>query len=140
MRSTNYTGIIGAILVIAGGFCPMLRLPIIGNWNYWDLEVVLASIVYLFAALGLFASVSGKPGLLKFSGWAALIVIVFTLVAVHFKVNDSFSFIPFKKLAAYATRLVKYKWLGWSLLALGAILMIVAGRKKNIEEVPVVKN
>ena len=109
----------------------MLHLPIIGNWNYWDIEVVLASIVYVLAALGILASVSGKPGLLKFSGWAALVVVLFTLAAVTFKVHDSFSFIPLKKLAAVAERLVKFRWIGWAMLLAGAVLMIIGGRQKE---------
>jgi len=129
MTSVNYTGVLGALLIIAGGFSPMLHLPIIGNWNYWDIEVVLASLVYVFAALGILASINGKPGLLRFSGWAALVVVLFTLVAVHFKVNDSFSFIPFKKLASAAAGLVKYRWTGWILLIIGSVLMVVGGKR-----------
>ena len=131
MKSTNQYGIIGAILVITGGLMPMLRLPIIGNWNYWDLEPVLASIVYLFAGLAISASVTGKPGLLKFSGWAILVVVAFTLLAVYFKINDSFSFIPFKKLARVAVSLVKYRWTGWCLMIAGAMFIIIGAKRKS---------
>jgi hypothetical protein len=132
MRTLNYPGLIGAILVIAGGFSPMLHIPIAGNWNYWDIEVVLATIVYILAALGLLASITGRSSLLKFSGWAALVVVLFTLVAVYFKVNDYFSFIPFKKLAAALSGIVKYRWTGWILLILGAVFMIAGGRRKTV--------
>ncbi len=131
MKSTNQYGVIGATLVITGGLMPMLRLPIIGNWNYWDLEPVLASIVYLLSGLALYASVSGKLRLLKFSGWAIFVVVVFTLLAVYFKINDSFSFIPFKKLATVAVSLVKYRWTGWSLLIAGPIFIIIGAKRKS---------
>ncbi|HEY0678448.1 MAG TPA: hypothetical protein VGD17_09180 [Chitinophagaceae bacterium] len=130
MTSRNYIGLFGAVLVMAGGMSPMLRIPIIGNWNYWDIDTVLATIVFVFAGLGLLASILKKPGLLKFSGWAVLVVVVFTLIAVYFKVNDYFTFIPFKKLAAAATRIVHYKWLGWIMIITGSLIMIFGGKRE----------
>ena len=131
MKSVNYLGLLGSILIIAGGLSPMLHLPIIGNWNYYDIDVSLASIVMTLAVLGLVASLINKPGLLRFSGWAALIVILFTLAAVYFKVNDYFSFIPLKKLAAAASRIVHYRWTGWVLLLTGAVFIIIGSRKRT---------
>jgi hypothetical protein len=131
MKPINYFGLVGSLMIIAGALSPMLRVPVMGNWNYYDLHVTLASIVMTLAALGVVASLINKPGLLKFCGWAALIVILLTLLAVYFKVNDAFSFIPFKKLAAAAVRLVKYKWTGWLIMLAGTFLVIVGGRKKN---------
>jgi ABC-type Na+ efflux pump permease subunit len=132
MKSINITGLLGSLLIIAGGLSPMLHVPIMGNWNYYDIDVALASIVMTLAVLGVIASVINKPGLLRFTGWASLIMILFTLAAVYFKVNDYFSFIPFKKLASAASRLVHYRWIGWSLLLAGAVLSIVGARRKRI--------
>ncbi|MFD2163939.1 hypothetical protein ACFSJU_16135 [Paradesertivirga mongoliensis] len=129
MKSLNYLGLLGSLLIIAGGLSPMLHIPIIGEWNYYDIDVALASIVMTLAVLGLIASLINKPGLLRFAGWASLIVVLFTLAAVYFKVNDAFSFIPFKKLAAAAVRVVHYRWTGWMLLILGSVLSIIGGRK-----------
>ncbi|MBC8052702.1 MAG: hypothetical protein H7Y13_06530 [Sphingobacteriaceae bacterium] len=131
MKPLNYLGLIGSLLIIAGGLSPMLHIPIIGNWNYYDIDVALASIVMTLATLGVLASIINKPGLLRFSAWASLIVILFTLAAVYFKVNDYFSFIPFKKLAAAAARIVHYRWTGWILLITGAVLSIIGARKKK---------
>jgi len=134
MTFKNYAGIIGALLVIAGGFSPMLHIPIIGNWNYWDLDTVLASIIYALATLALIASASNKRGLLRFCGWALLFVLAFTFVAVYFKVNNYFSFIPLKKLAAAASRIIHYRWMGWVLISSGAIIMILfSGRNKKLK-------
>ena len=134
MSFRNYLGLIGVFLVLAGGMSPMLRIPIIGNWNYWDIDIVLASVIYALAAAGLLAVVLGKPALVKFSGWGVMIVLLFTLVAVFFKVNDYFSFIPFKKLARVATNMVQYKWLGWIMIFSGALMMIFSpGLKQRIE-------
>ena len=132
MTLKNYAGIIGALLVIAGGLSPMLHIPIIGNWNYWDLDTVLAAIIYTLATLALIASASNKRGLLRFCGWSTLLVLGFTFVAVYFKVDNYFSFIPFKKLAAAASRVIHYRWTGWALIASGGLIMILfSGKKKN---------
>ena len=131
MAFKNYLGLLGALLVIAGGMSPMLRIPVIGNWNYWDVDVVLASIVYSLASAVLLGAILRKPSILKFSGWGVLIVVVFTLIAVFFKVNDYFSFIPFKKLARVASNMVHYKWLGWIMLFSGAVIMIISSGIKQ---------
>jgi len=132
MTWKNYIGILGSLLVIAGGMMPMLHIPIIGNWNYWDLDTVLASIVYSLAILSLIAASGNKRGLLRFCGLTLLLVLTFTFGAVFFKVSNYFNFIPLKKLAAVAGRMIQYRWIGWGLIASGAILMILfSGRNKK---------
>jgi hypothetical protein len=135
MTWKNYIGILGTLLVIAGGLSPMLRIPIVGNWNYFDLDVTLASIVFILAGLGLLASIVRKPGLLRFAGFGVLFMVLLTLVGVYFKIHDTFSFIPFKKLASVAAGLVKYNRIGWGLLFLGSVLMIIAGKKDKIKTI-----
>ncbi len=128
-------GIAGALLVIAGGMSPMLHIPVIGNWNYWDLDTVLASIVYALAALALIASASNKRGLLRFCGWGLILMLIFTFGAVYFKVNNYFSFIPMKKLAASASRMIDYRWTGWALIALGSSFMLIFSGDKKKEKI-----
>jgi hypothetical protein len=122
-------GIIGAVLLAAGGFCPLLRLPIIGNWNYFDIDPVLATIFYLLVVLALIGSFLGKGGLIRFSGWAALALVLVTLAGVYLKSHDYFSFIHFKKLVHFAAGIVKYKW-GWFVILAGALVLITVRGKK----------
>lgn len=132
MRFRNTLGLIGSVMVIAGGMSPMLRIPIIGNWNYWDIDTVLASIVFTFAAVGIVAAILKKLWLVNFTGWGILIVLLFTLVAVYFKVHDYFNFIPLKKLARIASGMVHYKWIGWTTIFCGSLIMIFfSGKQKN---------
>lgn len=133
MTVKNYTSLLGVLLVIVGGMCPMLKVPILGNWNYWDIDTVLATIVYSLSAVALFAAVIRKQSLLRFCGWLLLLMLIFTLTAVYFKVNDYFSFIPLKKLAALATRMIKFKWIGWGLMFAGAFIVILfSGKDKRV--------
>ena len=111
----------------------MLHIPVAGNWDYWGIVVTLASIVFILAVLGIIAALFDRRNLIRFTGWATLVVIIFTLATVYFKVNHYFSFIPFKKLAAAASGMIHYRWSGWILMLIGSILMITGGRKKRIE-------
>ena len=129
MTAKNYTALLGVILLIVGGMCPMLHIPIIGNWNYWDIDTVLATIVYTLSAIALLAAISRKQSLLRYCGWLLLLVLLFTLTAVYFKVNDYFSFIPLKKIAAAASRMIRFRWLGWGLMFAGAFIIILFAKK-----------
>lgn len=131
MKSKNYFGLCGSFLVITGALSPLIHIPVIGNWNFLDLHTGLATVVFIVAAIGVFASISGRNGLLKFTGWTELVLVLLTLFAVYFKVNDSFSFIPIKSLSRIATGIVHYRWLGWGLLALGSVVMIASGSGKK---------
>lgn len=116
-------GIIGSIIMAAGGLCPLMHLPIIGNWNYFGIDVYMASIFYAFVVLGLIGAFTQKAGLLRFSGWMALLIAALTLLAIYFKAHDYFSFIPIKKLANLASGIVKYKW-GWFVILAGALMLV----------------
>jgi hypothetical protein len=137
MSLKNYLGFLGAILVITGVFSPMLRVPIVGNWNYFDIDTTLASLVSIAAVLGFFAALFKRAAVQRICGWAVLVIVLFTLVAVHFKVNDSFSFIPLKKLASAAAGLIKYKWSGWIVQLIGAALLIGTARKERKPDIEI---
>jgi hypothetical protein len=40
-------GIIGAALMAVGGLSPLVHVPIVGNWNYFDLDMRLAVAFYM---------------------------------------------------------------------------------------------
>jgi hypothetical protein len=125
-------GIVGAVIMAVGGFCPLIHLPIIGNWNYFDIDPTLGTLFYVLVVLALAGSFMGKSGLIRFSGWAALILVLVTLAGVYFKSHDYFSFVHFKKLVNLAAGVVKYRW-GWFVILLGALVLItVRGSKKII--------
>lgn len=122
-------GIIGAVAMAVGGLCPLVRVPIMGNWNYFDLDVTLAVTFYVLVAVGLIAAFAAKAGLVKFVGWAGLVLVAITLAGVYFKAHDSFGFLHFKKVVNFAAGLVKYKW-GWFVILGGAFVMITVRKPK----------
>ncbi|TKC08754.1 hypothetical protein [Pedobacter frigoris] len=124
-------GIIGSVIMAAGGMCPLMHVPIIGNWNYFDIDQRLAIAFYVMVVLGLIGSFSQKVGLIRFAGWGALVLVLITLAGIYFKAHDSFSFLHFKKLVNLAAGLVKYKW-GWYVIAAGAFITVTVRKPKVI--------
>lgn len=116
-------GFIGAAIMAAGGMCPLVHVPIIGNWNYFDLDVSLAWVFYLVVVVALVASFLDKSKLIRVCGWIAVALVLVTLAGVYFKSHDAFSFIHFKKAVNFAAGAVKYKW-GWFVILAGALILI----------------
>jgi hypothetical protein len=128
-------GIVGAVLMALGGMCPLVRVPIMGNWNYFDLDQRLAIAFYLLVAIGLLGVFLGKASFIKFTGWAGLVLVGITLAGVYFKAHDSFGFLHFKKVVNFAAGMVKYKW-GWYVIVAGAFLMITVRKPKVVVLMP----
>ena len=124
-------GIIGSVIMAVGGLSPLIHLPIIGNWNYFDVDMRLAIAFYALVLLGLAGSFAKKAGLIKFAGWGAVVLVLITLFGIYLKSHDSFSFLHFKKLVNLASGLVKYKW-GWYVILAGALTLITVRKPRVI--------
>ncbi|WP_316813294.1 hypothetical protein [Pedobacter heparinus] len=124
-------GIIGAAIMAVGGMCPLVRVPILGNWNYFDLDQTLAITFYVMVLVALIGAFTAKAGLVKFAGWAGLVLVGITLAGVYFKAHDSFGFLHFKKAVNFAAGLVKYKW-GWFVILAGAFILITVRKPKAV--------
>ncbi len=120
-------GIAGSLILAAGGLCPLMHIPVVGNWNYFDIDIRLAVAFYVLVVLALVSSLANKTGLIKFAGWATIVLALITLLGIYFKAHDSFGFLHFKKLVNLAAGLVKYKW-GWFVIMAGSILLITVRR------------
>jgi hypothetical protein len=116
-------GVIGAVLLAAGGMCPLVHVPVLGNWNYFKIDPVLGTVFYVITVLALAGALLNRTGLMKFAGWAAVIWAILTLCAVWFKSHDYFSFMHFKGLIGLAAGVVHYKW-GWFVIIAGALILI----------------
>lgn len=124
-------GITGALIMAIGGMCPLLRVPIAGNWNYFEVDQTLAITFYVLVTIGMIGAFTEKSGLIKFAGWAGIALVLLSLAGIHFKTQDSFGFLHFKKLVSLASGLVKYKW-GWFVILAGTLLMITVRKPKAV--------
>ncbi|WP_316749485.1 hypothetical protein [Pedobacter gandavensis] len=124
-------GVIGAVIMAVGGLCPLMRLPIIGNWNYFDVDPRLATALYVLVAVALLGSFINKTGLIKFAGWAVMALVAISLVGIYFKVHDSFGFLHFKNMVNIAAGMVKLKW-GWYVIVVGAGVLVTVRKPKVV--------
>lgn len=129
-------GVIGAIILAVGGMCPLVHVPILGNWNYFGIDPALGTIFYVIVVLALAGAFLNKAGLMKFTGWAAIVWVILTLCAVWFKSHDYFSFMHFKKLIGLASGMVKYKW-GWFVIIAGALTLVTVRKPFFVQPVAV---
>ncbi|NRF40975.1 hypothetical protein [Pedobacter foliorum] len=124
-------GIIGSVIMAVGGMCPLMRIPIIGNWNYFDIDQRLAIAFYVLVLIGLIGAFANKAGLIKLAGWGGVALVLITLAGIYFKAHDSFSFLHFTKLINFGAGMVKYKW-GWYVITAGAFILITVRKPKVI--------
>ena len=121
--------LIGLILVVAGSFLPLVHIPVIGNWNYWQIDPTLAIICWVFSGFGLLGVLFNKDLLVKVSASLLIALFVLTFLAVKFQSLEFFSFLPFKSWQETFAGVVKLSW-GWLIEFSGALLMLLA-RKNN---------
>ena len=127
-------GLIGAVVMAAGGICPLVHVTFIGNWNYFGIDKSFGILFYMIVLLGLTGALLNKTGLMRASGWAALVLVILTLAAVWFKSHNYFTFLHFTKLINLAAGMVKYKW-GWFVILIGALALMTV--KKQALRLPV---
>ena len=122
--------ILGLILVVVGSFLPLVHVPIIGNWNYWEVDHYLAVFCWVICVCILFSILNNKLSLVKIFSFLLLILFVFTTLAVKYQAMNYFSFLPFKSWSKALVSTVKLQW-GWLVEFLGAIILLISKSKKN---------
>ena len=121
--------IIGLILVVVGSFLPLVHVPIIGNWNYWQLDNRMATIVYVLIALALMGIVKDKQTLVKSAAVGLILIFGLTLIAIKYQSLSYFNFLMVDSLKELAAGMVKLKY-GWFLEFAGALVLLFTKNKK----------
>ncbi len=130
MAPRNFISFIGFILLIAGLFSPLISPLNLVKWNLFDLNRTFAVVVLVIAITGLASTIIKNNQLLKLSGWIALALVVLVFIAAVMKVQTSFSFIPFPKIAHTLSGFIHYRW-GWYLLFAGPVLALLGSGKRE---------
>ncbi|MGF1923619.1 MAG: hypothetical protein ACQUHE_05535 [Bacteroidia bacterium] len=120
-----YIGLL--LMVIAITVCPMIKVPLKGNWVLYQTDSRLFFISFAIVAitsLCLFVRQLGAFRLLSFVlfGWSILMA-----AAVYFKSNNYFGSKFFDKVLA---KTIHYQW-GWIVLLVAVLLLITSVRKQN---------
>ncbi len=122
--------LLGVLLVIVGSFLPLVHIPIIGNWNYWQLDSRITMLSWVLWALALAGIAINNQKLIKGCGILLILLFIFTLIAIKFKSLDYFNFLVFDSFKELAAGIVKLKW-GWFFEFGGALLMLFSKKSTN---------
>ena len=122
--------LLGLVLVVVGSFLPLVHVPIIGNWNYWQLDHYLAIFCWIFCACAVFGIANNRSVLVNTFAVFLLILFVFTLFAVKYQASSYFSFLPLKSWTNVLAGTVKLQW-GWLIEFFGALIMLFAKNKQK---------
>lgn len=119
---------IGILMVAAGSFLPLVHVPVIGYWDYWNIDHTLAVIVWILTISALIFTLNGKKAMLRLTAVLIIILFLFTIMAVKMKSLDFFSFLPFKAWQGALAGTVKLSW-GWIVEFSGAVLILIPVKK-----------
>lgn len=118
---------IGLLLCFIAGFCPMLKVPIKGNWNLYETDYRLFFITYgLLAICFLFFMIR------KLAGFRMMVILLFiwyilALAAVWFKSSNYFNMKFVDKLLS---KTISFQW-GWIVLLVGILFLMFSVRRDN---------
>jgi hypothetical protein len=124
MTPRNVVSSGGFFFLIAGTNSPLISPLGLVKWNLFDLNQTFATVLLVIAIAGLVASYLKNIRLIRIAGIITLVLVLLVFIAAVMKVNTSFSFIPFPKLAQTMSGFIHYRW-GWYLLFAGPILALL---------------
>jgi hypothetical protein len=125
-------GLLGSGLLFIGVFLPLVRLPFIGNINYFQNGQGDGVIVLILAAISFILVFMERHDWHYVTGGLALAMILYTFVNIQFGLARSRADLhtelagnPFRGLAEVAMQSIQMQW-GWAVLLLGGLLLIAS--------------
>ena len=132
LQSVRRLGIVGATLLLVGGFAPIISIPIVGSVSIFS-TINATAIALLLLAVFSFVFAFRRPKLQIATGTLAASLLLFHLLRIEWGLTTAANAIsegmkdnPFGGLAQLAMGTIQLQW-GWLLLFGGAALTIAAG-------------
>ena len=132
MQPKAFISFAGFVMLMAATWCPLLRPFGIVTWDLYALNKPYGMVVLLIAIVGIAGIVLKQYKVSRIAGFIGLALVVLVYIAAQMKVHTTFSFIPFKGMAGFLTKLIKFQ-LGWYPLFAGAVLSVLANPKSKNE-------
>lgn len=129
MRLPSLISFIGFVLLMAGTWCPLLRPFHLFNMDVYDLNRPYGMVILLISVVGILGVILNRKPLVRLTAWVSFILVLLLFVAAYMKVHTSFSFLPFKSIAGFLSRQIRFKW-GWYLLFAGPLLALAGSMLK----------
>ena len=124
MRLPSLLSLTGFIILIAATYCPMLSAFGLVTMNVYKMNQPFGLLLLLVGIIGILTTFFNQVKVTRFTSFASLVLVALLLLAAFLKVKTSFSFIPFKGIAAYLTSKIRFRW-GWIMLVLGPVLAVL---------------
>lgn len=124
MPTKSFLSFAGFMLLIAATYCPLLRPFGLRSMDLYDLNQPFGIVVLLVGVIGILGIVLRQKPITRLCAWMALLLVILVYIASVLKIYHAFSFIPFKSIAGFLTRQIRFKW-GWYLLFAGPVLAII---------------
>jgi hypothetical protein len=116
---------VGILLCIIASFCPMLKVPIKGNWNLYQSDARLFFITYAIIALAVLCLFIRKVGAFKFMSFVMAIWYVLAVIAVYFTAHNYTKYGFANKLIG---KVVHFQW-GWIVFLVGVLFMLFSVKR-----------
>lgn len=137
MNNRQILGIAGSALLLVGVFLPLMKLPFVGEINYFQngrgdgvfvLVFALGSLTMVLARQysGLWLTGLGSAGIMAFSFFN----IQSKISSMQGELDSQLAGNPFRGLADIAMQSVQFQW-GWAVLLLGAIAVLATAAWKE---------
>jgi len=130
MKLSSLTSFLGFVLLMAATYCPLLRPFHLFNMDLYDLSRPFGMALLLIAVIGILGVVLNQTKIVKATAWLSLGFVLAIFLAAFLKINASFSFIPFKSIAGFLSKQIRFKW-GWFLLFGGPIVALIGSMGKQ---------
>jgi len=130
MRLPSLITFIGFVLLMAGTWCPLLRPFHLFNMDVYALNRPYGMVILLISVVGILGVLLNRKQLVRLTGWLSFILVLLLFIAAYMKVHTSFSFLPFKSIAGFLARQIKFKW-GWYLLFAGPLIALAGSMVKT---------
>jgi hypothetical protein len=138
MSNRQLLGILGSAILFIGVFMPIVKLPVIGNLNYFQngrgdgvFILVFAVISFVLVLLRwyreLWITALGSAAILAFTFFTLQSKMGQMKTEMETQLKDN----PFRGLADLAVQSVQLEW-GWAVLVIGIVSLIVVAAMKDI--------
>lgn len=125
MPTKSYLSFTGFILLIIATYCPLLKpFGIFPSMDLYALNEPFGITIMLVGIIGILGVTLRQRAMVKLCAWISLLLIVVLYLGVIFKIHNFFSIVPFKSVAHFLTRQIRFKW-GWFVLFAGPVLAII---------------
>jgi len=139
MSARQIIALTAAALLFFGVFTPVVSIPVMGTMNYFQNGKGDGVIILVVAAASAVLALMNRFGGLWVTGLVSAGVLGFTFYNFHARLDELKSQMdsqlagnPFRGIADAAVQAVQLQW-GWSVLALGTLLLFVAAAMRSSE-------